>query len=125
MPAGAPDGERFAPRLRLRRSTDYQRCYREGRRRSGALATLHFVSNGLEHPRLGVTVSRKVGGAVVRNRLKRWTRDYFRRQAPRTALDGVDLVVHFKPAAGSASGAAVRDELVRGCDDWLARRSRR
>jgi ribonuclease P protein component len=125
VPAGAPDGERFAPRERLRRSTDYQRCYREGRRRSGALATLHFVSNGLEHPRLGVTVSRKVGGAVVRNRLKRWTRDYFRRQAPRTALDGVDLVVHFKPAAGSASGAAVRDELLRGCDDWLARRSRR
>jgi ribonuclease P protein component len=125
VPAGAPDGERFAPRERLRRSTDYQRCYREGRRRSGALATLHFAANGLDHPRLGVTVSRKVGGAVVRNRLKRWTRDYFRRQVPREALDGVDLVVHYKPAAGAAAGAAVRAELARGCEEWLARRGRR
>lgn len=125
MPPGAPDAERFVPRERLRRSADFQRCYREGRRRSGALATLHFVANDLGHPRLGVTVSRKVGNAVVRNRLKRWTRDYFRREAPRAGLAGIDLVVHYKPAAGLAAGPAVRAELARGCDEWLERQSRR
>jgi ribonuclease P protein component len=113
------------PRERLRRSADYQRCYREGRRRGGELATLHFVDNRLAHPRLGLTASRKVGGAVVRNRLKRWAREYYRRSAPREALGGVDLVVHFKPAARAAARGAVEAELARAVAGWLTRRSER
>lgn len=55
--------------------------------------------------RLGVTVSRKVGNAVVRNRVKRRIREWFRREGAQQA-PGLDLVVIARPpAARLASGA--------------------
>ena len=69
LPQGAK-GERLTPAERLRRRTDYLRCYRTGRRRHGPLAILYFAPNQLGHPRLGITASRKVGKAVERQRLK-------------------------------------------------------
>ena len=46
------------------------------------LYTPHFVlfirNHGCEHPRLGVTVSRRVGNAVTRNRIKRYIKEFFR-----------------------------------------------
>jgi ribonuclease P protein component len=108
-------------RERLRRSADFRRCYREGRRRGGGLATLHFLPNQVGHPRLGLTVSRRVGDAVVRNRLKRWAREFYRRSAPRERLAGVDLVVEFKPAARTADRGAVEAELERAVAGWLGR----
>ena len=79
MPAAASVSERLPREATVRRAADYQRCYREGRRRHGAYVTLHVLPNTAGTPRLGVTVSRRVGSAAVRNRLKRWARESFRR----------------------------------------------
>jgi ribonuclease P protein component len=75
--------------------------------------TLHFRPNQQGHPRLGVTVSRKVGQSVVRQRLKRWTREVYRRSPRRRALSAFDLVVHFKPPARQARFDAFAAELER------------
>lgn len=109
---GAGD-ERLPPEQKLRRRADYLRCYRTGRRVHGALATLHLVPNQLGHPRIGITASRKVGRAVVRQRLKRRVREIYRRWSQRSELPPVDVVVHLKPAAAEASFPALRRELVR------------
>ena len=115
-PAAAPKGaagERLTPAERLRRRTDYLRCYRTGRRRHGTLAILYFAPNQLGHPRLGITASRKVGRAVERQRLKRRIREIYRRWQDRSQLPALDLVVHLKPEAGKSDFPALKMELLR------------
>jgi ribonuclease P protein component len=114
------DGERFGRDQRLRRRADYLRCYRTGGRRHGRLAVVHYLANEQGHARLGITASRKVGGAVVRHRLKRRVREVFRRWRQRDRLPPLDLVVHLKPAAATADFAALRGELLQILGSLLA-----
>ena len=73
---------------------------------------------GAEPPaRLGVTTTRKVGGAVVRNRLRRIVREVFRRSLVRPRLRGLELVVHLRPEAARLS----YDELACDLELLLAR----
>jgi ribonuclease P protein component len=110
--AGPPGGDQSLPRrARVRRSPEYLRAYRRGRRRAGALMTLHYVPNEAGLPRLGVTVSRKVGDSVVRHRVKRRIVEAFRRSPLRAALPAWDFVAHVKPPAAAADHAALRQEL--------------
>ncbi len=67
--------------------------------------------NNLEHHRLGITVSRKVGGAVVRNRVKRLIREIFRKSCA-DLPNHFDLVVNAKRSAAGASYGELRDELI-------------
>lgn len=105
--------ERLSSDERIRRGADYQRCYRGGRRRHGTFATLHFVPNTKGVPRLGITATRKVGPAVVRNRTKRRVREIYRRWAERHKLSSLDMVVHLKPAVRDSSFEELREDLVR------------
>jgi ribonuclease P protein component len=110
---GGVRDEGFPRHERLLRSSDFLRCYRQGRRRQGRLVALHYVPNGLAHPRLGITVSRKVGSSVVRHRVKRRLREIYRRWSGRRSLPPLDLVVHVYPAAATADFASLRGELLR------------
>lgn len=71
-------GCRFPKRLRLRKRREFLAVQRGGLR----VTTPHFIVYGRQNrrgtPRVGVTVSKKVGKAVVRNRVKRWVREAFR-----------------------------------------------
>ena len=60
--------------------------------------------------RIGLTVSRRVGGAVVRNRVKRRLREWFRTSALR-ASGGLDMVVIARPSAARLSVLALSTEL--------------
>lgn len=105
----APAGEGFPRAARIRRRRDFLALGRKGRKRH----TVHFVA--LAHPvdgpsRLGVTVSRKVGNAVQRNRVKRMVREVFRRDPDRLAV-GHDIIVIAKPGAPTVAVADVAREL--------------
>lgn len=110
--AWAPQGETLPRRERLRRRTDFLRCYRRGRRRRGAHLILYAHPNELGHPRLGITASRKVGKAAVRNRVKRRVREIYRRWSERSRLPGLDLVVHVQPTASTVPFAELASELT-------------
>lgn len=123
-PAADVGDERLVRERTLRRSADYLKCYRRGRRLRGPYARLHYAPNELGHPRLGITASRKVGKAVVRNRLKRRVRETFRRWPERATLPPMDLVVHLEPAAAGTDFAELSSELRRLLSQ-LARREGR
>ena len=64
---------------RIRRRADFQQLYKHGIRVHGRYTTLFILPNKLDVARLGITATRKIGGAVRRNRAKRLIREVFRR----------------------------------------------
>jgi ribonuclease P protein component len=85
----------IAQRRRLTRSADFDVVYRRGRSRSSRHLVVYVFAGAGASPdeaRLGITVPRKVGGAVVRNRLKRQLREAMVALGP-DAARGSDVVV--------------------------------
>lgn len=111
--------ESLGPALRLRRRHDFLEVQGHGEKHH----VRHFLVFVARHPvgrdgrppgllpaRLGVTVTRKVGGAVIRNRIKRWVREAFRRARPQLPL-GIDMVWVAKQNAATAEYAGIVDDM--------------
>jgi ribonuclease P protein component len=99
---GERGGRRRSRRQRLSRSAEFDRVYREGRSHANRyLVVYSFPREGDDdaEARLGVSVGRKVGGAVERNRVKRLLRDAFWAVADELP-DGHDFVVVARPESG-------------------------
>ena len=79
----------FRPHEHIRRRADFEAIYKSGLKVNGRLLTMFVRSNQGTHARLGIAATRKIGGAVVRNRAKRLTRELFRHHKPATAIDVV------------------------------------
>ena len=102
---GRPSGGRSPKRRRLSRSAEFERVYRQGRSKSNRFLVLYSFPRADEQgdesedgPRLGLSVSRRVGGAVDRTRLKRVLREAFWAEAERLP-EGSDYVVVARPDA--------------------------
>jgi ribonuclease P protein component len=98
----------FTPAEHIRRRTDFQQAYDAGEKIHGRLMTLFVRPNGVEHARLGIAATRKIGGAVVRNRARRLAREVFRHRKPST---GLDIVVVPRREFPDASFAAIEHEF--------------
>ena len=85
--------ERFSKARRVRQRGQFQRVFESGVRTHGRFLTVIGAANGGQPCRLGIVASRKLGGAVDRNRAKRLIREMFRRSSPLRASQGLDLVV--------------------------------
>jgi ribonuclease P protein component len=68
----------FRPEHRIRKQADFDRAYRARVFAADAVLIINAVGNGLPHSRLGLSIGKIVGNAVVRNRWKRLIREAFR-----------------------------------------------
>jgi ribonuclease P protein component len=86
----------FRPTHRLRLPREFSAVYEARTRESRGPLTVYALPNELGHPRLGMSVSRKVGNAVRRNRIRRLVRESFR-LLQHDFPQGYDLVVVVRP----------------------------
>ena len=111
----------FRPHERIRRRPEFQRVYEQGIRAHGRLATFFVLPNDLPVGRLGIAATRKLGGAVSRNRAKRLIRDVFRRHK---IAPGFDLVVVPRRELLDATLTAIEAEYKRTIERSVRQRRR-
>ena len=109
MPADAgglsASSEALPKEKRLAKRREFLRVYEAGRKLFSRYSVLFYAANDLPYSRIGITATKKSGKANVRNRLKRWTREVYRRQRGPLDIDSrsLDVVVNVKPNAVQAT----------------------
>lgn len=115
MIAAKHTSEALPKSARIRKRREFLQTYRTGRKSFGRYVVVFALPNHGLGTRLGITATRKVGKANVRNLRKRWTREVFRRN--RTAFTDVpvdlDLVVNLNRSAAEADFASFRHDLLK------------
>ena len=100
----------FGKEERIRRRADFLRISRDGARYQTRHFRLSICPNSLPHRRLGITVAKRVGSAVERNRVKRLLREFFRRNKLKLPAS-TDIVVVAKEGAAGLNLWQLIDEL--------------
>ena len=119
MTGSSPKGGR--PRRRLSRSAEFERVYRQGRSKANRFLVLYAFpreDDAGEGARLGLSVSRRVGGAVDRTRVKRVLREAFWQEAERLP-DGSDYVVVARPEAKALAEREGADGVRRALGELI------
>lgn len=99
-------GEAIAPDAYLTKSRQYAEVQTKGRSWSSALLVMRAMPNDLPGSRIGFSVSKRVGNAVVRNKVKRRLREILRVLSLRP---GRDIVFIARPPSATASFASIRE----------------
>ena len=103
--------ESFSKKFRLRSQSDFDAVFQNEVFAADNVLVIQAKENGLDYSRLGLSIGRKVGNAVQRNRWKRVIREVFRKQRSQLPV-GIDLVV--RPRKGAVCDfAAVERSLIR------------
>ena len=93
----------------MRRRADFDRVFQQGRHNSGRLLAVRSVTNDVTLSRYAFAIPKRVGGAVVRNRVRRRLREILRLQP---LLEGFDVVISVRPEAASSTFDGLRQELT-------------
>ena len=102
----------FPRAARLVRRGEFDAVYRTGKRRSSSHFTVFFRANQLPHSRFGFSIKKALGGAVVRNRIRRRVREIVRCHRMEIPV-GWDIVIHPKNKAAHAPFAPMTADLLR------------
>lgn len=97
--------------LRLTKNLEFINVYKSGRRISSPFFVMYIKKNDLGYSRLGVSVSKKVGKSVVRNKIKRQIKEIIRKNYD-FINSGLDIVFSVKPAAVQLNYAQIEKEII-------------
>ncbi|HKR65909.1 MAG TPA: ribonuclease P protein component [Thermoanaerobaculia bacterium] len=108
MATNADGGAALPKHKRLAKRREFVHVYETGQKLFSRYSVLFFAGNGLPYSRIGITATKKLGKAHDRNRLKRWTRETYRRLREPLGIDArsLDIVVNVKP---NAAGTTYQD----------------
>ena len=107
-----PPSEAFPRARRIGARRDFLDVYEHGTQQHGRLVVVFARSRNAGGLRLGITATRKAGGAVARNRARRRVREIFRRWAAAAPDACVDLVVNISARATQAAFSTLSAELT-------------
>jgi len=107
--------ESITPKERIRKKRDFLLIYKNGNRYRDRYFTVVFLSNDLKYSRLAVVVSKKVGNAVKRNKIKRRIKALFRRNKD-LLKDSKDLIFIVKPNIVKASWEILRKDYIKAIE---------
>ena len=121
--AGVRASEGLPRSGRIQKRADFLRAYETGTKTHGRFVTVFVLGNDRDEARLGVTVTKKFGKAVVRNRAKRWVREVYRRVRLPLGFSTkkVDIVVNVKPSASDAEFRDFASDLQRVLEKAISR----
>jgi ribonuclease P protein component len=108
-PAEEARDESFPRASRLLHRVDFERVQKGGRRADSPRLSARGAPSPALRARFGLAVSRKIGNAVVRNRVKRWLREAIRREKGRAGA--LDVVFIARPDAATAGYAALLEDV--------------
>jgi ribonuclease P protein component len=108
----ANQGLTFPRETRLVRKSEFDAVYRAGRRRSSSHYTVFVRANELPVSRFGFSIKKALGGAVVRNRIRRRLREMVRCRRQEIPA-GWDIVVHPKGSVAKEPFVMLTSDLVR------------
>lgn len=113
----ARDDVRFRKEERLRKRREFLEVYEKGDKLAGRVFFSYFLRNGLPINRLGLTVSRKIGKTVVRNRIKRRLKEIFRLHKHQL-VPPCDIVINARRSASLASYQLLEEEFLKATTWW-------
>ena len=118
-PHGGVGGSGFNRTERIRRRADFQRIYNQGMRLHGRYSTVFVLRNDHDGCRLGIAATKKLGGAVQRNRAKRLIREVFRRNK---IAKGLDIVIIPKRELLDASLTVIEADYLKILERRIGRK---
>jgi len=112
--------------LSIKKDREFKRVYSQGKYVSDNLFVVCACGNGLTETRVGIVVSKKVGGAVTRNRIKRWVKASFRTlPAKPSEGQGMDVIFIARAPVGQLCGKGVFAEVEKTVHKMFARARKR
>ena len=120
--------ETFSKDDRLRKRREFEECYATGVRVSGRHIQVFLLDDptgASSRPRLGISVPRRVGNAVTRNRVRRRLREIFRRTRLQLSIGAARLVVNARPSSAAAAFSELLEDYRSAVSRAILRRMRR
>lgn len=101
--------ETLGPQERIKKKKDFLHLYKKGKRYRGKYFILVYLSSASDFSRMAVVVSKKIGNAVKRNKIKRWMRTLYRRNK-HLLVNSIDIIFIAKREILEASWAKLQDD---------------
>jgi ribonuclease P protein component len=109
---GPAAGQKFSREAKLVRKSEFDLVYRAGKRRSSSHFTVFVRASGQPISRFGFSIKKALGGAVVRNRMRRRLREIVRCHRQEIS-SGWDIVIHPKQSVATAPMPALTADFLR------------